>query len=66
MFVPYAIIGDLGVGALANFPEGDGVSIKYDDLSLAEYDLVKIVGREYVGMGVVAPKAFVKLVKELA
>ena len=64
--VPYAIIGDLGVGALANFPEGDGVSIKYDDLSLAEYDLVKIVGREYVGMGVVAPKAFVKLVKELA
>lgn len=64
--VPYAIIGDLGVGALANFPEGDGVSIKYDDLSLAEYDLVKIVGREYVGMGVVAPKAFVKLVKDLA
>ena len=64
--VPYAIIGDLGVGALANFPEGDGVSIKYDDLSLAEYDLVKIVGREYVGMGVTAPKAFVKLVKELA
>ncbi len=64
--VPYAIIGDLGVGALANFPEGDGVSIKYDDLSLAEYDLVKIVGREYVGMGVVAPKAFVKLVKALA
>ena len=64
--VPYAIIGDLGVGALANFPEGDGVSIKYDDLSLAEYDLVKIVGREYIGMGVVAPKAFVKLVKDLA
>lgn len=64
--VPYAIIGDLGVGALANFPEGDGVSIKYDDLSLAEYDLVKIVGREYIGMGVVAPKAFVKLVKETA
>lgn len=64
--VPYAIIGDLGAGALANFPEGDGVSIKYDDLSLAEYDLVKLVGREYIAMGVVAPKAFVKLVKELA
>lgn len=63
--VPYAIVGDLGAGALANFPEGDGVSIKYDNLSLAEYDLVKIVGREYVGMGVVAPKAFVKIVKEL-
>ena len=64
--VPYAIVGDLGVGALANFPEGDGVSIKYDDLSLAEADLVKIVGREYIGMGVVAPKAFVKIVKEEA
>lgn len=59
----YAIVGDLGVGALANFPEGDGVSIKYDDLSLAESDLVKIVGREYIGMGVVAPKAFVKIQK---
>lgn len=64
--VTYAIVGDLGVGAMANFPEGDGVSIKYDDLSLAESDLVKIVGREYVGLGVVAPKAFVKLQKELA
>ena len=64
--VTYAIVGDLGVGAMANFPEGDGVSIKYDDLSLAESDLVKIVGREYVGLGVTAPKAFVKLQKELA
>lgn len=61
--VTYAIVGDLGVGALANFPEGEGVAIKYDDLSLAEYDLVKIVGREYIGMGVVAPNAFVKIKK---
>ena len=61
--VTYAIVGDLGVGALANFPEGESVAIKYDDLSLAEYDLVKIVGREYIGMGVVAPKAFVKITK---
>lgn len=59
--VTYAIVGDLGVGALANFPEGEGVATKYDDKSLAEQDLVKIVGREYVGMGVVAPKAFVKI-----
>ena len=64
--VPYAIVCDLGVGALANFPEGEGVAIKYDDLSLAEYDLVKVVGREYIGLGVVAPKAFVKIVKETA
>lgn len=57
----YAIIGDFAYGAQANFPNGAGVSIKYDDLSLAEYDLVKLVGKQYVGMGVVAPNAFVKL-----
>jgi HK97 family phage major capsid protein len=63
--VAYAIVGDLEVGALANFPEGEGISIKYDDLSLAESDLVKIVGREYVGLGVVAPKAFVRIMKDI-
>lgn len=57
----YAIVGDFGYGAQANFPNGAGVTIKYDDLSLAEYDLVKLVGKQYVGMGVVAPNAFVKL-----
>lgn len=57
----YAIVGDFGYGAQANFPNGEGVTLKYDDLSLAEFDLVKIVGKQYVGMGVVAPGAFVKL-----
>ena len=60
----FAIVGDLAVGAQANFPAGDEITIKFDDLSLAEKDLVKIVGREYVGMGVVAPKAFTKITKE--
>lgn len=59
----FAIVGDLGIGALANFPNGDDITIKYDELSLAESDLVKIVGREYVGMGVVAPNAFTKITK---
>lgn len=59
----YMIIGDFGYGAQANFPNGDSVSIKVDDLSLAEKDLVKLVGREYVGMGVVAPNAFVNVKK---
>lgn len=63
--VPYAIVGDLAVGALANFPEGEEITLKYDDLSLAEADLVKVVGREYVALGVVSPEAFVKLVKEV-
>ena len=57
----YAIVGDLGEGALALLPEGDSINIKYDDLSLAEKDLVKLVGREYIGIEVVGPKAFVKI-----
>ena len=59
----YAIVGDLGQGALANFPNGEEITIKMDELSLAEFDLVKFVGRQYVGLEVVAPKAFVKVVK---
>lgn len=62
----YVIVGDFGYGALANLPEGDGIAIKYDDLSLAEKDLVKLVGRQYVGLGVVADKAFVKITKGAA
>lgn len=59
----YAIVGDLGHGALANFPNGEEITFKFDDLSLAEADLVKIVGREFVGLGVVAPNSFVKITK---
>ena len=61
--VPYAIVGDLGRGALANYPAGDEIAFKFDDLSLAEKDLVKIVGREYVGLGIVGPDCFVKITK---
>lgn len=62
----YAIVGDLGHGALANLPNGEGITFKFDDMSLAEKDLVKIVGREYIGLGVVAPKAFTKITKASA
>jgi hypothetical protein len=37
--------------------------LKYDDLSLAEDDLVKVVGRQYAAHGVTAPGRFVKLAK---
>ena len=57
----YAIVGDFGRGAQVNLPNGEGVNLKVDDASLAEYDLVKIVGRMYAGIGVVADKAFVKI-----
>ena len=61
--VTYAIVGDLDQGALMNFPNGENIDIKFDDLSQSEYDLVKVIGREFVGIGVVAPNAFVKIVK---
>lgn len=59
--VTYAIVGDLGVGAQANFPNGQEIEIKFDDKTKMEYDLIRILGREYVGHAVVAPKAFVKI-----
>lgn len=59
----YAIVGDLGHGAIANFPAGEGVDIKFDDVTKMEYDIIRILGREYVALGVVAPDAFVKIQK---
>lgn len=59
----YAIIGDLEQGALANFPNGEEITFKYDDMTLATNDLVRVVGRQFVGLGVVAPDAFVKIQK---
>jgi len=59
----WAIVGDFGFGAQANFPNGDEITLKFDDLSLAEQDLVKIVGREYVAVAPVADKAFALLAK---
>ena len=61
--VTYAIVGDLDQGALANFPNGDDIDIKYDNVTLMTNDLVRVLGREFVGLGVVAPDAFVKITK---
>ena len=59
----FAIVGDLGYGALANFPNGDGIDFKVDEMTLKKQDLVEIMGRQFVGIGVVAPDAFVKITK---
>ena len=59
----YMIVGDLGAGALANFPNGEGITVKRDDFTLATSDLVRFIGREYVAVAPVAPNAFVKVVK---
>lgn len=57
----WAIVGDFGEGAQANFPKGDEITIKVDDGDDAEADLVKFIGREYVGLGIVADHAFCKI-----
>ena len=59
----YMIVGDLGEGALANFPNGEEINLKFDDVSLATSDLVKVIGREFVALGIVGPKSFVKVQK---
>ena len=59
----YAIVGDLATGFRANFPNGEEIRIKMDDLSLAEADLVKFVGRKYVALEAVAPGRFTLIAK---
>lgn len=61
----YAFVGDLD-GVSVNYPEGEGVVLKYDDLSEAEADMVKIVGRQYAAHAVTAPGRFVNLTKPAA
>lgn len=61
----YAIVGDLSA-IQVNYPEGEGVVLKYDDLSLAEKDMVKIVGRQYVAHKITAPGRLVKVTKPAA
>lgn len=58
----YAIVGDLK-GAQVNYPEGEGVIIKWDDLSLSEKDLVKVVGRQYAAHAVTANGRFTRVAK---
>ena len=61
--VTFAIVGDLGEGALANFPNGDDISFKFDELTLKKQDLIEVMGRQYVAVAPVAPNAFVKITK---
>lgn len=62
----YAIVGDFGMGALANFPNGDGVEIKVDDKTNMKSDLVDILGREYIAVAPIACGAFVNITKPAA
>ena len=59
----YMIVGDFEQGALLTYPEGEGISMRYDDTTLMTSDLVRILGRKFVGIGVVADKAFCNVAK---
>lgn len=59
----YAIVGDFGFGALANFPAGEAIQIKVDDKTDMTKDLVRILGREYVAVEPIANRAFVNITK---
>ena len=51
------LVGDLD-GVVANFPEGEDFKFIVDDTSLAEQDLVKIVGKILVDIHLVRPNGF--------
>lgn len=55
-----AIVGSLADGVHANLPNGANVEFKIDDRSLAltSQDMVAVLGRLFVGMGLVRDKAF--------
>ena len=59
----YAIVGDL-TAEQVNFPAGEGLKLITDPYSLAERDLVKLVGRVYAGHAVTAPGRLVRLTKK--
>lgn len=59
----YCIVGDFRHGAMATYPNGRDIDIKYDDLTSMTSDLVRILGRRYVGLGAVADKSFALIKK---
>lgn len=60
----YMIVGDLGEGTDANFPNGIGnIEFTFDALTKKKEDLVEILGKEYVGLGVITNKAFTLVAK---
>lgn len=61
----YAIVGDLS-GMRVNYPDGDGVVIKYDELSKKKEDIVEVLGRQYAAHGITKLGRFVNIIKPAA
>lgn len=63
----YMIVGDFDYGSLATFPNGIGsITFKYDDKTEMTSDMVRILGREYVGVAPICCDAFVNVKKPSA
>ena len=54
------LVGDLD-GVVANFPEGEDFKFIIDDKSMAEHDMVKIVGKILADIHLVRPNGFAKV-----
>jgi len=61
----YAIVGDLS-GMRVNYPEGNDVVIKYDDLTRKKEDIVEVLGRQYAAHGIAKLGRFVNIIKPAA
>lgn len=61
----YAIVGDLN-GMQVNYPEGDGMVIKYDDLTKKKEDIVEVLGRQYAAHGITKLGRFTNIIKPAA
>ncbi len=59
----YMIVGDPADGLAANFPNGDEIKYVFDEITGAQADLVKITGKQFASIGVVAPLRFAKVLK---
>lgn len=59
---PYMIVGDLD-GVTANFPNGDEVKFVFDEYTLAPEDMIRIIGRLFVGIDVTKPGFFTVVTK---
>lgn len=56
----FALVADLS-GFLINTPNGDQVQFKFDDMTEAAADIVRVIGRLYVGTGIVAMGKIVRI-----
>lgn len=58
----YMIVGDLN-GARKLMPEGDNVTFIFDELSRKKEDLVEVLGKQLIGVGVIACDRFTTVTK---